>query len=102
MATDRGMDKEDVVHMYNVLLLSHKKEWNNAIWSNMDGPKDYHTKWTKTEKDKYHMISLTCGISKGDRNEVIYKTETHSQASKTNWWLPKGKSVGRDKLGVWD
>ena len=24
--TDRGMDKEDVVHIYNGILLSHKKE----------------------------------------------------------------------------
>ena len=35
------MDK-DVVHAYNVILLSHKKEWNNAICSNMDGTGDYH------------------------------------------------------------
>ena len=26
------------------VLLSHKKEGNNAICSNMDGPRDYHTK----------------------------------------------------------
>ena len=25
MSTDRGMDKEDVVHTYNGILLSHKK-----------------------------------------------------------------------------
>ena len=24
--------------------ISHKKEGNNAICSNMDGPRDYHTK----------------------------------------------------------
>ena len=26
------------------ILLSHKKEWNNAICRNMDGPGDYHAK----------------------------------------------------------
>ena len=26
MSVDRGMDKEDVVHVYNGILLSHKKE----------------------------------------------------------------------------
>ena len=65
------MDKEDMVHIYNEILLSHIKEWNNAICSNMDGPRDYNTKWSKiiilsevnqTEKYKYHMISLICGI----------------------------------------
>ena len=35
------MDKEDVVHIYNGILFSHKKEWNNAIYSNMNEPRDY-------------------------------------------------------------
>ena len=47
---------------YNGILLSHKKEWNNAICSNMVGPRDDHTKWSKSDKDKYYMISLICGI----------------------------------------
>ena len=64
MSTDRGMDKGDVVHIYNGILLSHKNEWNNAICSNMDGPRDYHIlrEVSQTEKDKYHMISLIRGI----------------------------------------
>ena len=33
-----------MVHIYNGILLSHKKEQNNAICSNMEGPRDYHTK----------------------------------------------------------
>ena len=49
MSIDRGMDKEDVVHIYNGILLSHKIEQNNAICSNMDGPGDDHTKWSKSE-----------------------------------------------------
>ena len=36
------MDKEDVVHICNGTLLSHKKKKNNVICSNMDGPRDYH------------------------------------------------------------
>ena len=50
-----------MVHIYNGILLSHKKEWNNAVCSNMDGPRDYHTKGGKSEKDKY-MISLIGGV----------------------------------------
>ena len=62
MPNDRGMYKEDVGHIYNGMLLSHKKEWNNAICSNMDGPRDYIlSEVSQTEKDKY-MISLICGI----------------------------------------
>ena len=52
MSINRWMDKEDVVHIYNGILLSHKEEWNNAICSNMDGCRDYHTKWSKSEKEQ--------------------------------------------------
>ena len=62
MSIDGWMDKEEVVHIYNGILLSHKKEQNNAICRGVGGPTDYHTKWSKSEKDKYHMVSLICGI----------------------------------------
>ena len=65
---------------HNGILLSYKKEWNNAICSNIDEPRDYETKWNKSaEKDKYYMRSLICGILKINRNELIYNTETDSQ-----------------------
>ena len=38
--------------MYNEILLGYEKEQNNAIWSNMDGPRDYHTKWSKSERER--------------------------------------------------
>ena len=44
------------------ILLSHKKECNNVVGNNMDGPIDFHTKWNNSEIDKYHGISLTGGI----------------------------------------
>ena len=51
MSIDRWMFKEDVVCIYSEILLSHKKEINNAICSNMDGPRDYHTKWSKSDRE---------------------------------------------------
>ena len=39
MPSNRGMDNEDMVHIYNGVLLSHKKEQNNAICSTIDGPR---------------------------------------------------------------
>ena len=48
-----------MVRIYNGLLLCHKKEGNNAICSNMDGPRDYHiSEVSQKEKDKYHVISF--------------------------------------------
>ena len=60
VSTDRWMDK-DVIHIYiyDQILLSHKKEWNNVICSNMNGPRDYYT---TSKKDTYHMIPLKSGI----------------------------------------
>ena len=41
---NRGMDKADVVHKKKEYYSAIKKEWNNAICSNMDRPRSYHTK----------------------------------------------------------
>ena len=56
------MNREEVAYIYNGILLSHQKEWNLAICNNMDGARMYYAKLNKWEKDKYHMISLICGI----------------------------------------
>ena len=47
----------------------------------MDATRDYHTKWSKSDKDHMisYMISLICGILKKDTSELMYKTETDSQ-----------------------
>ena len=37
------------------------------------------TEVSQTEKDKYHMISLICGILKNVINEIIYKTDIKSK-----------------------
>ena len=41
-----------MVHIYNRILLNHKKE---CIWVNsdeMDEPRAYYTKWSKSEAEK--------------------------------------------------
>ena len=73
VSIDRWMDKEDVVHIHNVILLSNKKEWSNAIWSNMDGPRNYHTNWSKSDKGEYYMISLISGLWKNDTMKLFTK-----------------------------
>jgi len=47
----------------------------------MDGPKDYHTKWRKSEREIQILYDITYmwSIYKNDANELIYKRETHSQ-----------------------
>ena len=80
MSIDRGMDKEDVVHIYSEVLLSHKKEWNNAICSNIDGPRDYYTKWSKSDRERQILYDIIFMWNlKKNTNESIYKTEIDSQ-----------------------
>ena len=43
MSINRGTDKEEVVHIYNGIVLSHKKERNWVFCRNMGGPRDCHT-----------------------------------------------------------
>ena len=76
MSINRGEDKEDVVYIYNELSLSHKKEQNNAICSNMDGPRDCHTEWSKsdTKRQISYDIAYMWNIFKKGTNELIYKT----------------------------
>ena len=48
-----------MVFIHNGVLISHKKEWNNAICSNMDGPRDYHIKWNKTDWERKILYNIT-------------------------------------------
>ena len=46
------MDKEDVAHVYNGILLHHKKKLNWVIFSELEGPRDGYTEWSKPEREK--------------------------------------------------
>ena len=57
------MDKEDVVHIYNGILLSHKKEQNWVIvemW--MDLETVIQSEASQKEKNKYRILTHICGI----------------------------------------
>ena len=102
--------KKDVVHICNGILISYKKEWNNAICSNVDGPRDCQTKWSKSDKDRYQKKKkrqIPCDITymwnlKCDTNELIYETETDSQTKKTDLWFPREREDVNDGLEVRD
>ena len=78
---DRGMDK-DVVHIYNGILLSHKKEQNSAICRDVDGPRDCHTEWNKSDRERLIPYDIT----------YMWKQT----------YVENKLMVMRDKLGDWD
>ena len=93
-----------MVHIYNGILFSHKKEWNNATGSNMDGPRDYHTKWSKPDRERQISYDITYMWNlKYETNELIYETKIDShRKKKIKLTVTKGEKRVRNKLGVWD
>ena len=74
------MDKEDVVQIYNGIPLSYEKEQNNVISATwMDLGTVILSEASQTEKGKYNMILLICGILKNGTNEPIYNTKVRSE-----------------------
>ena len=41
-----------MIHIYNGILLRHKKKRNWVICSEVDGPRVCHTEWSKSEREK--------------------------------------------------
>ena len=62
-STNRLMGKANVVHIYNGILLSHKKNKMMpfaATWMQLEII--ILSEENQKEKDKYYIISLICGI----------------------------------------
>ena len=45
----------------------------------MDGPRDYHTKWSKSDRERQIYDITYMWNLKYDTNELVYKTEIESQ-----------------------
>ena len=73
------MDKEDVAHIDNRIILSHKREWNWVICRDMAGPRVCHTEGGKSEREKYYIATHIYGIEKIGIDDLIYKAEIETQ-----------------------
>ena len=60
-----------------------------------DAPRNYHP---KSEKDKYHVISLICGI----RHKWNYLQNRNQFTDIKNRFTKEERGVEKDGLGVWD
>ena len=80
MSINRRMGKENVVHIYNGILPSHKKEWNCAICRDLDGPRDCHTEWSKSAREKQILYNITYMWNvENYTDELICKAEIEIQ-----------------------
>ena len=72
----REMDEENMVHIYNGILHRITKEWNHAICSKIDGPRDCHIEWSQRRRNiTWHLSYVE--YKKKLCKELTYKTEIH-------------------------
>jgi len=62
MSINRGMDKEDVVHIYNGILLSYKNKIGSFVERWMDLESVIQSEVSQKEKNKCHILMYICGI----------------------------------------
>ena len=89
MSINRGMDKEDVVHIYTTEYDSAiKKNERKGICSNKDGTRECHTEWNKS-----------------DRGEILYDISyLESEKKWYKWTYKKRKRLTDIKWthGCWE
>ena len=86
VSINRWMDKEYVKYIdtHNGILFSHKKEWNFAIYGNIDGLGGYYAKWNVSEKKTNTVWHHLCVESKIYRNVVNITKQKQTQIQRTN------------------
>ena len=94
MSTDKGMDKEDVVHIYNEVLLSHKKNKMMpfaAIW--MD---QRLSDWvSKSEKNVSYDIAYMWNLNKRVQMNIFTKQKlSHRWRKQTDGYRGLGAVSG--------
>ena len=60
----------------------------------MDGPRDYYTKWSKQDKDKYHMIPFICRIQKNSKWTYLQNTN-RLRNIENKFMVTEGEEEGR-------
>ena len=73
----RWMDKEEVVHICDGILLGHKKERSLNTCNNMDGPREYWSKWNSLDR-KTNAILFHLHV---ESNNIINKLSSETEAN---------------------
>ena len=88
-----------MVYTHNGILLILKIEWNNGIWSNMDGHRDCHTKWSKLDTERQIWYCLYVKYEKKIQVNLFPKQkETHENRT---YDCQRGKG-GVGEIRRWD
>ena len=92
------MDKEAVVHLYNGILLSHKKEFESVLMRWMNLEPIIQSEVSRKEKNKYCILMHICGIQKDGTDKPICRAAVETQMQRTDLWTWLGGG-GTEKVG---
>ena len=81
MSISRGMDKENVVHIYTMEYYSaiKKNEIGSFVEMWMDWESVIQSEVSQKEKNKYHILTHTCGIQKNGIDDLNGQAEIETQ-----------------------
>ena len=79
MPIDRRMDKEEVVHIYDGILLSHKNEIESFVETWMDLETVIQSEVSQKEKNKYRILTHIHGTLKNGTDEPVCRAEIETQ-----------------------
>ena len=88
---------DDWIKMYvhSGILLSHRKEWNSAICSNRDGPRDYHAQWSKPDRERrisYDIVYI--GVLKKTYNWTCLQNRNRPADLKSTFMVTRRERKG--------
>ena len=99
MSINRGMDKEDVVHRYNGILLSHRKNEMMpfaAVWTDLETV--IPSEVCQTVKEEHHMISLIYESTKKKQIDLFAEQKRLTDSEKL--MVTKGDRLQEKAGGV--
>ena len=89
-----------MVHIYNEIILSHRREWNHIIYRDVYRSKICHTEWSKSEREK-QILYINTGmwnLERWDRWPYFQGRNRDTDAENRLDMQGVGR-VGRDEVG---
>ena len=87
------MNKEDVVHIYNGILLSHKRNAFESVlmrWVNLESIIQSEV----SQKNKYRIVMHIYGIQKDGTDEFVCRGAVEMQTQRTDLWAQGWEGEG--------